>query len=258
MINSSKRTECPKCMRAQKACICDCIVSILPAVEIGILQHPSEQKQSKGTARLAALSVKNAKLWVGELVTNAVLSVSHGQVVETPVMSKDSLAQWISQKTTLLLYPETDEVLDTTVLDSNLSDSGIMQNSFQGMPVNKQLPAGKVCKVSEINQLNGDFQVLVLDGTWRKTHKMLMLNPILQVLPRIAIFPTKASSYHIRKQKNNQSLATIEAIAELIQMLEPEASNAERLHTAFDKMQQFLLSLRAKSHSHQQVRKEES
>jgi len=245
-------------MRAQKACICDCIVSILPAVEIGILQHPSEQKQSKGTARLAALSVKNSKLWVGELVTNAVLSVSHGQVVEKPIMSKDSLAQWISQKTTLLLYPETDEVFDTTVLDSNLSDSGIMQNSFQGMPVNKQLPAGKVCKVSEINQLNGDFQVLVLDGTWRKTHKMLMLNPILQVLPRIAILPNKASSYHIRKQKNNQSLATIEAIAELIQMLEPEASNAERLHIAFDKMQQFLLSLRAKSHSHQQVRKEES
>lgn len=240
MINSNKRDECPNCLRAKKACICHCVDAMLPSFEIGIFQHPSEQKQTKGTARLAALSMENAKLWVGELISECVLSVKDGHSIESkaqaPNDNLDSLEKWIAQKPTFLLYPETDDVLLTAGACA---------------------PERQVWGISEIAKLNGNFRVLVLDGTWRKTHKMLMLNPQLQVLPRIAISPNKTSSYQIRKQKNNQSLATIEAIAELLNTLEPKSDHSEKLHQVFDKMQKFLLSLRVNSVTSKHVHKEE-
>lgn len=62
--------------------------------------------------------------------------------------------------------------------------------------------------------------VIVLDGTWKKTKKMLYLNPWLAALPRIQLQPEQVSAYHIRKQKNHQSLATAEAVALLLQQVE--------------------------------------
>lgn len=63
-------------------------------------------------------------------------------------------------------------------------------------------------------------RVIILDGTWKKTRKMLFLNTILQQLPRIQISPESPSSYHIRKQKNSDFLSTLEATKVLLTELE--------------------------------------
>lgn len=65
-----------------------------------------------------------------------------------------------------------------------------------------------------------DCRILVLDGTWKKTKKMLYLNPALAKLPRIELHPDLPSNYTIRKQKNAQSLSTLEATMQLLQQLE--------------------------------------
>ncbi|NPA72987.1 MAG: DTW domain-containing protein [Gammaproteobacteria bacterium] len=65
-----------------------------------------------------------------------------------------------------------------------------------------------------------DIKVLVLDGTWRKTHKMMMLNKALRELNRIMIQPSSTSRYRIRRQKSPQSLSTVEAIYEVLSDIE--------------------------------------
>uniref|UniRef100_Q31HB4 tRNA-uridine aminocarboxypropyltransferase n=1 Tax=Hydrogenovibrio crunogenus (strain DSM 25203 / XCL-2) TaxID=317025 RepID=Q31HB4_HYDCU len=64
-------------------------------------------------------------------------------------------------------------------------------------------------------------RILVLDGTWRKTRKMLFLNPELASLPRVQINPTALSVYSIRKQKNANSFSTLEAVKQLLVELDP-------------------------------------
>lgn len=89
-----------------------------------------------------------------------------------------------------------------------------------------------------------NIRVLVLDGTWRKTYKMMKLNPELQKLPRVAIEPESPSSYQIRKQKNQQSLSTVEAIVELLSELEGDTQKFQPLLDAFSAMQQQQLAFR--------------
>lgn len=54
-------------------------------------------------------------------------------------------------------------------------------------------------------------QLVVLDGTWKKTRKMLYLNPLLAALPRCQFAGEVSSRYRIRKQKQ-MGLSTLEAV----------------------------------------------
>ena len=62
----NKRPFCSRCQRPQSACLCHVIETIDNRVELVILQHPSEQKHAKGTARLLQLSLQRCELWIGE------------------------------------------------------------------------------------------------------------------------------------------------------------------------------------------------
>jgi DTW domain-containing protein YfiP len=57
------------------------------------------------------------------------------------------------------------------------------------------------------------LRLVVLDGTWRKSRKMLYLNPPLQTLPRLALQGMPASHYRIRKAHAPDQLSTLEATA---------------------------------------------
>ena len=57
---------CSQCGKAHKACICAEIVPLTSAVELIILQHPTEEHRPMGTARILNLSLANCRLWVGE------------------------------------------------------------------------------------------------------------------------------------------------------------------------------------------------
>lgn len=198
------RAICSKCHRPQKVCICDFIQPIDNQVEIGILQHPTETKQIKGTAIIATNSLQCCRYWIGESVT------------ELP-----GLVDWLNDgKQVFLLYPKTE--------DSH--------------------PFIKVQDVDVLkNQDKATFKILILDGTWRKTFKMMQLNPELQKLNRVVLIPNELSKYKIRKQKNEQSLSTVEAVYELLTQLEGAEINGDKfkpLLTAFEKMQQQQLAFR--------------
>lgn len=68
-----------------------------------------------------------------------------------------------------------------------------------------------------------EIKLVVLDGTWKKTRKMLFLNPQLASLPRLEVVMTSASHYAIRKQKNAQTYSTLEAIQQALSDLEKNA-----------------------------------
>ncbi|MDO8777140.1 MAG: tRNA-uridine aminocarboxypropyltransferase, partial [Burkholderiaceae bacterium] len=55
------------------------------------------------------------------------------------------------------------------------------------------------------------LRLIVLDGTWRKSRKMLYLSPPLRALPRLSLQDPAASSYRIRKAHRPDQLSTLEA-----------------------------------------------
>lgn len=64
-------------------------------------------------------------------------------------------------------------------------------------------------------------RLVLLDGTWRKARKLLALNPVLQQLPRVALPGGLISRYRLRKTREPDALATIEAGVQALQLMEP-------------------------------------
>ena len=79
--------------------------------------------------------------------------------------------------------------------------------------------------------------LVVLDGTWRKTRRMLQLNPLLQALPRCP-FPDPSmlppSRYAIRKAQRPGQRSTREATCRALGQLEGRPAHYAPLLQAFD------------------------
>ena len=73
----------------------------------------------------------------------------------------------------------------------------------------------------------------MLDGTWRKSLKMLHLNPALQALPRLALQAQAPSRYLIRKAHHPDQLSTLEASCLALAQLEQAPDRYAPLLTAF-------------------------
>lgn len=57
------RAYCYQCHRSKKTCLCNLIPIIDNDVNVYVLQHPDEVKNSKGTAIIAKLYLKNCHFW---------------------------------------------------------------------------------------------------------------------------------------------------------------------------------------------------
>lgn len=103
-----------------------------------------------------------------------------------------------------------------------------------------QLEPVEFFDVAQIRDLYAvqDIKLLILDGTWRKTHKIMMLNSVLRGMDRVSLQPSTPSAYRIRKQKSLTSLSTIEALYEALSQLEEDSVRYQPLLTAFESMQQ--------------------
>ena len=73
-------------------------------------------------------------------------------------------------------------------------------------------------------------QWLVLDGTWRKAAKILHLNPQLTQLPCFHFADPPVSQYRIRKAPRAGQLSTLEAVAHLLTLTEPDTDIAPLLN----------------------------
>ena len=74
----------------------------------------------------------------------------------------------------------------------------------------------------------------MLDGTWRKSRKMLQRNPLLQALPRLSLTPLAPSRYSVRKAHQPHQRSTLEAACAALAQLEGEPDRFSPLLAAFD------------------------
>ena len=187
---------CATCLRPQRTCICRWIAPLASHIELLILQHPLEVANAKGSARLLHLCLPGSVLVAGEAFDGAALHALLHEGGRTP----------------LLLYPEG----DAPAPDPAIADT-----------------AATVATVATAAPRSA-LRLVVLDGTWRKSRKMLYLNPQLQSLPRLALQAMPQSHYRIRKAHAPDQLSTLEAAAYALQRLGASEALCARLLCAFD------------------------
>jgi DTW domain-containing protein YfiP len=78
------------------------------------------------------------------------------------------------------------------------------------------------------------LRLVLLDATWRKSRKMLYVNPLLQRLPRLTLSDLPASGYRIRKAHGPDQLSSLEAAAYALSQLEKRPELYKPLFAAFD------------------------
>ncbi|NMP16752.1 tRNA-uridine aminocarboxypropyltransferase [Thalassotalea sp. Y01] len=96
------RQYCTRCERPLVTCICKFVQTIDNHVQVWFLQHPKEQHHSKGSAKLAHLSLRNSRILIGEDFSDC-----------------DALNQAIQddQVNVRLLYPSNDAELARPISD---------------------------------------------------------------------------------------------------------------------------------------------
>lgn len=201
------RLICTLCTRPQTACICLWVTPTANTVEVVVLQHPLEVLNPKGSARLLCLSLSRSHLVTGEVFDETTLYA----LLTQPLPGQSSLnsTHLCGTKHAVLLYP----------------DSPLCQHTLT-VP-SPQLRPDALCNSAQ-------FRLIVLDGTWRKSRKMLFLNPLLQLLPRLPLHNMPASHYLIRKAHRPDQLSTLEATCAALGQLEQRPEAFTPLLTAFD------------------------
>ncbi len=198
------RPRCPDCLRPPRACLCGCVQPVPSTVQLLVLQHPLETGHAKNTARLLHLCVPGSRLEVGEVFDPTALQ----QWLHTPWPGQPADAT----VRPLLLYPPT--------------------------PPDPQLPVTPppALPAHWLEQPHR-LRLVVLDGTWRKSRKMLYLNPALQQLPRLSLLAVAPGRYAIRKAQAPGQLSSFEAAALALGQLQgwdAASPSAQRLMQSFD------------------------
>jgi DTW domain-containing protein YfiP len=137
------------------------------------------------------------------------LSLPNSTLVVGEAWDAATLDQLLLGKNNLLLYPD------------------------HGADASLGLPAPPPCAPASLRQPD-QLRLVVLDGTWRKSRKMLYLNPALQRLPRLPLRDTPPSHYAIRKAHAPDQLSTLEASCYALMQLEPEGERFGALIEAMD------------------------
>jgi DTW domain-containing protein YfiP len=193
----TKRQLCKACLRPLKTCICKLIQRVDNRVSLVILQHPQEVHEVKNSARLLYLCLKNSHIEIGETFgDNFFLSFQTGNHYD------------------LLLYPTMPEEKSLGII---------------------QAPTIDPCRLN----IDGDLRLLsgirlwILDATWRKSRKMLYLNPALQAMPRLSLHNCPPSIYTIRKAHSENQLSSVEASCYALQQLEANTVDYSPVLAAF-------------------------
>jgi DTW domain-containing protein YfiP len=139
------------------------------------------------------------------------LSVASSVLAEGEAFAPDVLAALLEEggRTPVLLYPDTPG-------DQSL-----------GIAAPPALDAGMMNATNRI-------RLVIVDATWRKSRKMLYLNPVLQRLPRYTLRAMPPSHYRIRKAHAPDQLSTLEAAAYALMQLGGDHAALHGLLDAFD------------------------
>lgn len=94
----------------------------------------------------------------------------------------------------------------------------------------------------------GPVTLVVVDGTWALTKKVVRVNPILQALPRYAFVPPAASEYRIRREPSFESVSTIEALIHTLSALEGDPERFAAMMAPFRAMVDFQIACQSRLH----------
>ena len=84
--------------------------------------------------------------------------------------------------------------------------------------------------------------LVILDGTWKKAYRMLMLSTNLHQLTAITLPANTKGQYRIRKTAKNNALSTLEACYHCLKFLENDDKKYQVLIDNFVKFNDFQLS----------------
>ena len=212
--SAAKRATCERCLRPLCTCICQWVTPVAHRVQVLILQHPLEVAHAKGSARLLHLCLPHSRMLTGEVFDiPACLAWMDAQGAQEVQQAHFGGATPGHPRHNILLYPGTET----------------------GQSHNNQLPSALALQtVPDLLQRPSQLRLIVLDGTWRKSRKMLCLNPALQQLPRLSLAPLQASRYLIRQAHRPGQLSTLEATCAALAQLETQGDQFEPLLKAFD------------------------
>ena len=197
---SEKPPVCARCTKPLPICICDRVEPVQTQLRIVMLQHPQEDDEVLGTAKLVELTLPNAQ-------TRGGLSWgSLDHALGTKDADKDRWA-----------------VLAAAKLQVEIPDEA------------KDQPVVVIDRKGRVRDLDrhGLEGIIVLDGTWSQAKTLWWRNAWLLRLPRIVLTPREPSMYgRMRKEPRRDYVSTLEAIADVLPALgEPEAArdNLRRL-----------------------------
>lgn len=175
-----KRSECQRCQRSVKRCLCDELPQFTKkekwqAPEISILRAPDEKKHALNSVNILNLCYQD-------------LSLNDGIEFESTALQ--------TEKNLVLIYPSSE--------------------------------------AEPLESISDDEHYILLDGTWKKTKRILLTNPWLQQIPHKKVSLDHPPLYRIRKELSSEHYSTLEVFAQLIKKERPE--QALQLQDIFKKM----------------------
>jgi DTW domain-containing protein YfiP len=78
--------------------------------------------------------------------------------------------------------------------------------------------------------------LIVADGTWPQAKKLVRRSALLAGLPRMGLAPSRPSAYRIRREPAEHCVSTIEAVVEVLGLLEGDEARFRPALAAFDHM----------------------
>lgn len=194
------RQYCSHCSKPRIACICRYLSLQDNDIAVIILQHLDEKNKAIGTANLVALGLSRS----------CVISA-----IDVPEAEfKHKMAE-LGCTAPLLVYPSSlAEESCHYVLDFETEHS------------------------TPISLKNKYDAIIVLDGTWRNTRELIHRNEWLKLLPTAQLLHAGASQYRIRHAQKEGALATIEAVASMLTLLEVDFQS-EKLLAPFEQLIEF-------------------
>jgi DTW domain-containing protein YfiP len=88
-------------------------------------------------------------------------------------------------------------------------------------------PADDAVPITEYATSERPSVLIVPDGSWRQAHKMRRRIPGLSEVPCVTLPGLARTSYRLRSENHEGGLATLEAIAHALRILEPEGEAVE-------------------------------
>ena len=94
----------------------------------------------------------------------------------------------------------------------------------------------------------GPVTLIVVDGTWSQTRKVVRRNPALAALPRYSFAPPTPGEYRIRKEPDDTCVSTIEALVHALSALGSDPERCQAMLRPFRAMVEAQLSCARQVH----------